>query len=158
MSLLRMTVVSVDNDTTKAGTVLFNSKFIERARTLSATRTVFHYRENVKGRITKKVIVSDALGTLTDIYKAYAVGKSTTYQETFAIVKVRDSINDSTSDTTNKTIDLEDIVKGIELPSDTSQSLLWIVDAKKKVTKMLVDKFLKAFSDQASTGTTTTYE
>ena len=158
MSLLRLTVTKKNGSVDYAGTVLFNSKFIQEPRTLSATETFFKYRRTDGDRTPDEYIVSDLLSTVVGIYNPPAVGKSTTYQETYSIMTFRDDINDSTSDTTNKTVDLDDIVKGIALPSDTTQSILWIAKGTRKTEKFLVDKFLKALEDLSTTGTTTTYE
>ena len=160
MSLIRLSVTSKNGDTAYAGTVLFNSKFIERARTLNSATdtTVFQVAELPASHEANKYIVSDGLSTVVGVYDAYASGKATSAQETFAIVTFRDDVNDNTSSTTNKVIDLDDILKGIALPSDVTHSLLWISESDRRVRKVLVDKFLKAFEDLATTGTTTTYE
>lgn len=153
-----MTVVSKNGDTDYSGTVLFNSKFIEGAKTTNTSQTLFFYRRMDSHNVPDKYIVSDALSTVVGVYAAPATGKSTSYQETFAICSFRDELNNSSSDTTNQVINLDDIVKGISLPSDTTQSILWIQEGPNKVEKYLVDKFLKALSDLSLTGTTTTYE
>jgi hypothetical protein len=114
------------------------------------SQTFFYYKNCDNDSTPDKYIVSDVLNTVDGIFDAASA--------TYMIEAVRDDVNDSTSSTTNKIIDLDDIVKGIALPSDTTQSLLWIAETPKKVVKILVDKFLKAISDLASTGTTTTYE
>jgi len=158
MSLKRLTVVSKSNDTSFAGTVLFNSKFIQNAQNYNTTQTSFFYRRTDEDRTPELYIVSDALGTVVEAFDPASQGKINTYEQTYAIVTFRDDINDSTSDTTNKVIDFEDIVKGIALPSDTTQSILWLAKGSRKTVKVLVDKFLKALEDQSSTGTTTTYE
>jgi len=153
-----MTVVSCNGDTSKAGTVLFNSNYIEGAQNYNTVQTFFYYRSMEIDSVPDKYVVSDALGTVLSIFDPPAKGKASTYAETYTVATFRDDHNDSTSDTTNRVLDFEDIVKGIALPSDITQSLLWIADGHKKPRKFLVDKFLKALSDQSSTGTTTTYE
>ena len=160
MGLLRLTVTSKNGKTDYAGTVLFNSDYIMNARTYNAAtnNTYFNYRKMEDDSVPDEYIVSDMLSTVVGAYAAPAVGKSTTYQETFSIATFRDDIGDSTSSTTNRVIDLRDIVKGIALPSDTTQSILWISKGPRNVKKFLVDKFLKAFEDLWTTGTTTTYE
>jgi replication-associated recombination protein RarA len=157
MSLLRLTVLSKNDDTGFAGTVLFNSKYMDKPYA-SGSNTVFFYRSTGKRIVKDKYIVSDPLSTVIGIYNPPAVGKTTDNVETFAVVTFRDDINDSTSSTTNKSIDLEDIVKGIALPSDTTQSILWLANGTHRTRKFLIDKFLKAFEDLYTTGTTTTYE
>jgi len=150
MALQRLTVLTKNGDSAYAGTVMFNSDLIQGAKEHNGTGTSFFYRRTDEDRTPDKYTVSDSVGTISAIYAA-ASG-------TYAIVTFRDDINDSTSDTTNKVIDLDDIVKGIELPSDTTQSLLWIKKGTRKTVKVLVDKFLKALTDLSTSGTTTTYE
>ena len=139
-----------NNDTSFAGTVMFNSDLIQGLKENNSSGASFFYRRTDSDRMPDQYIVSDSVGTISAIYAA-ASG-------TYAIVTFRDDINDSTSDTTNKVIDLDDIVKGIELPSDTTQSILWLGKGTRKTVKVLVDKFLKALTDLSTSGTTTTYE
>ena len=149
MALKRLTVVNKNGDTSFAGTVLFNSTYMQDVKN-SGVQTSFSYRKTETNANPDKYLVSDALATVDAIFDVPTV--------TYMIVTVRDDVNDSTSSTTNKVVDLNDIIKGIALPSDTTQSLLWIQDTPKKVVKILADKFLKAITDLSSTGTTTTYE
>ena len=149
MALKRLTVVNKNGDTSFAGTVLFNSTYMQDVKN-SGVQTSFSYRKTETNANPDKYLVSEALATVDAIFDVPTV--------TYMIVTVRDDVTDSTSSTTNKVVDLEDIIKGIALPSDTTQSLLWIQDTPKKVVKILADKFLKAITDLSSTGTTTTYE
>lgn len=146
--LQRLTVLTRNDDASYAGTVLFNSKFMKEVQTIDAG-TFFYYKGSDVDSVPDKYVVSDVLSTVDNMFAAASA--------TFTTATVRDDPNDSTSSTTSRIIDLDDIVKGVALASDTSQSLLWISLGGKGSKKILVDKYLKAFSDLSSTGTTTTY-
>ena len=148
MGLKILTVLYKEQDSTFAGNVLFNSKFVlNDAKTYDTDDTLFHYGKNKNDRIGEEYWVDEALATFDDIYTASS--------GTFFTLPIYDDVNDATSSTTNRAIDLDDIVKGIALPSSTTKSLLW-VQSGGKVNKILVNQELQTIEDMAVTGSTTT--
>lgn len=147
MGLKQFTIVSKSSDTSYAGTALFNSTRIKNnGRTVNTNNTWFEYAKDSNSSVFDKYEIDEAIATFDDIY--------TDSTGAFKLMAVHDDVNDSASDTTSKVIDLDDIVYGIALPSNTNKSLLWIQSGS-KVEKILVNLKLATIEDWAQTGTST---
>jgi hypothetical protein len=152
MGLKILTVLKINEDTSKAGSILFNSNRVTGMQLNGTTDTFFLYPSDLKtgGKtaavVKDKVVVDETLTTADGIYDAV--------NKTFQTLPVYDDVNDITSSTTNIVIDPNDIAKGKALTATPSKSLLWIQEGG-IVRKYLVNKYLGAIEDYIMTGTTT---
>ena len=146
MGLKILTVLYQNSDSSKAGAVLLNSNRVSNAKLHDTNDTVFNY-ESIKNQdvVLDKYWVDETLTTFDDIYNAV--------NKTFYTLPVHDDVDDSSSATTNRPIDVDDIVRGVAYSS--SKSLLHVQDGG-KIVKILVNKSLYAIEDYVMTGTTTT--
>lgn len=149
MGILRLTVKTKNGDDAYAGTVLFNSAYMEGLRLDGSDDSFFVYHEGDLDVIGDKYVVNETLTSADNIFTAA--------NKTFYTLPVHDDVNDSSSATTSKVLDPNKIVKGVALASDASKSILWMEFVSGKVTKILVNQYLKAIYDYVMTGTTTTY-
>lgn len=149
MGLGLLTILTKNNSTDAAGSVLFNSNRIVNStmRLYSTDDTYFEYSKDINATHGDKITVSETLATADNIFTAAAV--------TFYTLPVRESLADSASTTTNRVFDVLDIAYGVAYGPDTTQSFIWAQDGK-IVRKYLVNKPLQTISDYITTGTTTT--
>lgn len=146
MGIKLLTVLERNSDTSYAGSVLFNSNRMSNMQVNGSADTFFEYGLNTNDVVFDKYIVDEAIATADDVFAAVS--------STFYLLPIHDDVNDSSSDTTNKVIDPDDIAKGIALPSDDTKSLLFVQNGG-KVEKVLVNKALETIEDYVMTGTTT---
>jgi hypothetical protein len=147
MSLQLFTVKTINGSDAKAGSVLFNSnRILNNGRTIDTNDTWFEYSKDINGVIGEKVVVDDAIATFDNIYAA-ATG-------TFKLIPIHDDLHDTSSATTSKVVNLEDIAYGVDLTSSPLKSLLWIQSGR-KLEKVLADIRIATLEDWAVTGTST---
>lgn len=148
MGIAILTIEKINGSDARAGAALFNSnRILNDAQLIDTDDTHFTYAKNVNDVVGDKYWVSETLTTADDVYGAV----NTTYYT----LPIHDDLHDSSSSTTSKPVDADDIAYGVPFGSDTSKCLLWIQSGG-KVEKFLVDKSLYAIEDQIMTGSTTT--
>jgi hypothetical protein len=149
MGLQILTVKKKNEDTSHAGSLMFNTNRIGPFFTINTNDTFFEYFEALHSRKTHfdKYQVDEAVATISaaiaDVNKLV-----------YALPVYID--NDASESTETKYFNTEEIAKGVAYGADATKSWLWVEVTPGRVEKFLVNKALETIKDYVMTGTTTT--
>lgn len=149
MSLLIVTIISIDSDISQAGSLMLNSNRIGPFQLTGTSDSIFNYYEAQHSRKThfKRYVTDDAVATIA---AAIAANNKLVY----ALPAYID--NNAANSTETIYINTTEIAKGVAYGSDSTKSWLWVEKTPGKVVKYLVNKGLETIKDWVNTGTTTT--
>jgi len=149
MSLLVLSVTSINTDTSKAGTMLLNSNRVGPFKTTDTTSSLFEYNLELHSRKShfERFIVSNDVATIASNIAA-------NNDLVYALSAYED--NDASNSTSVIYVNTEEIAKGIAYGADSTKTWIWVEKTPGRVVKYLVNLPLQTLADGVNTGTTTT--